>query len=245
MPSVKTRLWSNNAKIRFSFPVHELVTPSLNEIGIKPQPCTAVIHHYGKLNQSESDTKGEKYYHLGLKKLDEIRHDQALIPLRELAIQAGILKHYKQAAELWQRVLELDQDNAEAHLNLGTALFSLGKITEALQSAKQATKLKKDLKEGHFNYALYELHLGRSAAAVKKLTRLRLQEPEYLAAKFMQAAALCCQDGIKAGRKAFNKIMDKNITEEMITVAGSELAESLTKAGREKDAEKIKKATSL
>lgn len=242
MPSLKTRLWSNDPKIRFSYPVHELVEPSLEKIGISAQTCPVVIHHYGKLDYQKAQAKGEGYFLLGLQKLEDMK--DAVIPLRELAVQAGVLERHQDAIDLWQRFLKLAPDNAEAHLNLGTALFATGEIKKALMAAKKAAQLNSNLKESHFNSSLYELHLGRPAAAAKRLNKLLQLAPEYQAARFLQAAAICCRDGIKKGRRAFNKIKDDVLSAEVITIAGEELAKTLTRAGRLKNATNIKKATS-
>ncbi len=242
MPSTKTRLWSNHPEIRFSYPVHELVSPALEKLGITPKPCPVVVHHYGKLDQLKADAKGEKYYQLGLKKLEEMA--DALIPLRELAVQAGILGRFDEAIDLWQRFLKLDNNNAEAWLNLGTALFSGGKIDAALAAAEQASELDPNLKESYFNRALYELHLGQAKKAAKRLRTLSKTQPEYHAARFMYAAAVCCRDGVKKGKQAFKKITGQDLTTAMIGIAGEELAKTLLKAERGKDAERIKKATS-
>jgi len=241
IPSLKSRLWSNNAKIYFSYPVHEIVTPSLNDLGISPHPCPIIIHHYGKLNQLKADEKGKKYYELGLKKLDEM--NSGALPLRELAIQAGILGRFAEAVDLWQRYLKLETDNAEAYLNLGTALFNQGMIKEALRAAEKSSQLAPQLKESYFNRALYELHLGRPKTAEKKLAELLKKVPEYSSAKFLYAATICCKNGVKAGSRAFHKIENKSLTCKMIEIAGEELACTLKKAGQIKDAKKLKKAT--
>ena len=241
-PSIKTRLWNNQPEIRFSYPVHEVVTPSLEKLDVTPQPCPVIVHHYGKLNQPKTDAKGEKYYLIGLKKLEEMT--DAVIPLRELAIQAGTLKRFDEAIDLWRRFLKLDKNNAEAWLNMGTALFSVGKIDAALAAAEKASQCEPSLKESYFNRALYELHLGRAKKAAKKSRVLIKAVPEYHAARFMHAAAVCCRDGVKKGTQAFKKITDKNLTAEMINIAGKELAGTLAIAGRNRDADKIKKATS-
>jgi len=240
VPSIKTRLWSNYATIQFSYPVHETVTPSLEKNNINTLACPIIIHHYGKLNQSQADKKGKKYYELGLKKLDKMSN--AAMPLRELAIQAGILGRFSEAVDLWHRLLKIETNNAEAYLNLGTALFNQGKIKEALRVAEKSSQLSPELKESYFNRALYELHLGRPAAAVKKLKKLLEKVPEYNSAKFLHATALCCKNGIKAGRRAFYDIKNEMLTCEIIKIAGNELAGTLKKAGRKKDAEKLKKA---
>jgi len=242
IPSLKTRLWSNHSKIKFSYPVHEVVEPSLNKIGIKAQPCPIIIHHYGKLDQQNTIAKGEAYFKLGLQKLEQMQ--DAVIPLRELAIQAGILQRHQDAVDLWNRFLKIEPNNAEARLNLGSAYFAVGEIKKALAEAKKTTTLAPGIKEGHFNCSLYELHLGRAAAAAKRLRQLTQQNPEYQATRFLYAAAICCRNGIKKGRRAFNDIQNNTLNQEVIAIAGKELAKTLTQAGRLKDSTKIKKATS-
>ncbi len=242
MPSLKTRLWSNDPKIRFSYPVHELVEPSLEKIGISAKTCPVVIHHYGKLDYQKAQAKGEGYFLLGLQKLEEM--EDAIIPLRELAVQAGVLKRHQDAIDLWQRFLKLAPNNAEAHLNLGTALFTTGEIKKALTSAKKAAQFNQNLKESHFNISLYELHLGRTAAAAKRLKQLLQRVPEYPAAHFLHAATVCCRDGIKKGQSAFQEIKNNFLTKDVMVIAGEELANTLTKAGQSKSAAKIKKAIS-
>ena len=71
--SLKTRLWSNHVKIRFSYPVHEVVEPSLEKLGVPTQLCPIIIHHYGKLDSRQAQAKGTKYFTLGLQKLDEMK----------------------------------------------------------------------------------------------------------------------------------------------------------------------------
>lgn len=241
--SSKTRIWSNDKRIRFNFPVHELVEPSLRKLGISAQPCSIIIHHYGKLDQKNTLVKGEKYFLLGLRKLEEMSSDIA--PLRELAIQAGILKRHHDAIELWQRLITIAPDNAEAYLNLGTALFDSGQFDSALSAAVKACQLKPLYKESYFNRSLYQIHLGRHQEAIETLEKLLLQVPNYQAASFLLASGICCRDNKQAGRQAFRKIRTDNLTTAMIAIAGNELANTLIKAGRKQEAEEIKKATEI
>jgi len=244
IPSIKVRIWSNHPQIRFSYPVHELVEPSLRRLGIEPQPLPVVIHHYGKLDNSAARRKGEMYFEIGWQKLEEM-DNEAKAPLRELAIQAGILEKFTEAVELWQRFLELEPKNGEALLNLGTALFANGKTSKALEIVKKAVRLHPNLKEARFNQALYELHLGRAAEARKRLRRLLKGNPDYPAAQFLQAAAIACQRGEKSGRQAFRQLQEqnRNLTSKVIEIAGQELARTLTRDGRKKFAEIISKTT--
>ncbi len=107
-PSTKVRLFSNDQRIRFEGPVHELVEPSLRRLGIKIQGCSLPIHHYGKLNMENVVSKGKEYFLLGKAKLLETGND--IKPLIELAIQAGELGEFHDALELWQKVIELNPE---------------------------------------------------------------------------------------------------------------------------------------
>jgi len=244
IPSIKVRLWSNHPQIRFSYPVHELVEPALERLDIEPLALPVVIHHYGKLDDAAARKKGEKYFQIGWQKLESMDNN-ARIPLRELAIQAGMLGKFAEAAVLWQRFLDLDPKNCEALLNLGTALFSTGKIKQALAAVKKAAHIHPGLKEIRFNQALYELHLGRAADADKRIQRLLKKYPAYPAARFLQAAAHACHKGDKSGRQTFRQLQDQSLdfTSEIIQIAGQELSSTLARAGRTKYAEIIKKAT--
>jgi hypothetical protein len=99
-PSAKIRLFPNDPHIRFDFPVHEMVEPALQEMGIPMKLCKVQVHHFGKLNNDKSEKKGEAYYEIGCKKLEEM--GDSPVALRELAIQAEGLKKHQEAVELWE-----------------------------------------------------------------------------------------------------------------------------------------------
>jgi len=104
--SVKVRLFRRDRCIRFEYPVHELVEPSLKKAKVALKKCTIPIHHYGTLNITKTSDKSEFYYRMGLKKLDEMGDDTVALPaLREMAIQAEILGKHDKAVELWKRFI--------------------------------------------------------------------------------------------------------------------------------------------
>ena len=193
--SVKVRLFPNIPGVRFTYPVHELVDPRLSACGVSKRASVIPVHHYGKLNEEKRGNKGEAYYQIGVRKLDELGND--LFALRELAVQAGELERHEEAIELWGKVLSLQPDMPEALVNKGGAYWQTGQYEDALSCAKKAISLAPDLKEAHFNYAVSLLLLGRAMEAVSVLENLISREPEYLAAQFMLAASCCCCVGKK------------------------------------------------
>ncbi len=193
-PSVKVRLFPNDPNIRFEYPVHEMVDPCLKRLGIGVETTDIPVHHYGKLNRQHQAGKGQTYYDIGIKKLDEMGDN--ISALRELAVQAGNLGKWEEAIQLWQRLIRLQTDSPAAYINMGTAHWQLDQYEKALWCAQKAIALQPDLKEAHFNYAINLLHLGDAEKAVAVLENLLKQQPRYLAARFMLTAAYCC-----AGKK--------------------------------------------
>ena len=226
-PSQKVRCFPNDQRIRFSYPIHELVEPSLKKLGFAIEICPVPVHHYGKLNEKVNNEKALTYYQLGIRKLADLG-DNA-VALREMAVQAGILEKFDEAADLWQRYLQLVPDSVEAYINMGTACWQIADYRNAVSHAESAIALAPDLKEAHFNSALAHLYLGDGAAAIEILEKLLKEHDRYLAARFMLAAAYACMAAEEKARSAFNLIRDQ-ITAFEIKTAVSEVAERLSGA---------------
>jgi tetratricopeptide (TPR) repeat protein len=189
-----------------------------------------VIHHYGKLNEVQTRRKNRSYYAIGRKKLAELGDN--LVALRELGIQAGHLEKHDEAIDLWQRYIKHKPDDAEAHVNMGSAYFNLGNYDQAVITAQEAMALAPDLKEAHFNYAISELHRGNARNTIAVLESLLEKHPRYPAAQFMLAAAYCC-DGEK--NKALAKFEEIRRTDvgAMLAVTFCDLARRLSGANQQ------------
>jgi len=228
-PSKKVRLFRIESSIRFEYPIHEMVDPSLKRAGITVKECSIPVHHYGKLNKEKSSGKVEVYYQIGRKKLDEMGDDT--VAIRELAIQAEIIKKHDEAIELWERFIAIEPSVPKAYINMGISYCSLGKFEEVLETAKKAMKLAPDLKEAHYNYALGKLHLGSAAEAVSILEKLLERLGEYPPAQFLLAAAYCC-DGKK--EKGINELkeLQKSSIGPGLPIRCHELAKGLVSSHR-------------
>ena len=187
-PSDKVRLFTNDSHIRFVYPVHELVEPSLQKIQI--QDCAIVVHHYGTLKISKTQEKTKNYRKLGRKKLEKGRNNPAAI--KERAIQSAQLGKHSEALDFWRRFLRLQPRSAEAYLNMGTAYWNLGRYAEALSVAEKALRLDPSLKEAKFNMAYSLLLVGRGGEAKTLLERLLKEQPDYLAAEFLLCVTHAC-----------------------------------------------------
>jgi len=188
VPSEKTRLFRNTPHIRFEYPVHEIVEPSLIRNLLHINQCHIPIHHYGKLNNAKISQKGESYFRLGIEKLEKSSDNAKAI--YELAIQAAEMKKWDEAIDLWKRHNELNPDNSLAHINMGTVYFNMERFDEATESAKRALELDPERKEASNNYALYQIYQGKAEIAIPILQGL---SPDYLPGRFNLAVAYACE----------------------------------------------------
>ena len=185
---MKVRLFSNDPRICFEHPVHELVEPSLVRNGIGVSRCAIPVHHYGQLDMEHYVAKGDEYYLLGVKKLEERGDDlQSLI---ELAVQAGgELKKYAEAVDLWKRVLKIDPKSTKAFLNMGYAYLKMENHEEARAVSHRALTLDPGLKEAVIVYTTCEVLLGDTGTVIPVLEGLLEKVPEYPMARAILAAA--------------------------------------------------------
>jgi glycosyltransferase involved in cell wall biosynthesis len=177
IPSDKVRLFPKDRRIHFENPVHEFVEPSMERNGIPIKKCSIPVHHYGKLNEKKEKRKGEDYFLLGKKKLE--KSDGDIRSLKELAVQANVLKRYEEAAELWHQVIRLQPELPEPYVNLTSIYVNLGKFQEASALSKKAIELDPDCKEAVVNYSVVEFTLGNIKNVISALESLLSKIPEY------------------------------------------------------------------
>jgi tetratricopeptide (TPR) repeat protein len=195
LPSEKVRLFYGKELVCFEGAVHELVEPVLRRHNIEIKKCTIPVHHYGRLDETKLDRKGEIYFEIGQKKLAEMGED--INALRELAIQATILERNQEALDLWQRLLALNpipELAAIAYVNMGTIFSRLNRFEDALAVGRKALECDPLLKEAQYNCAVAELHCGNAPATVEILENLLHGFPDYPPANFIQSAAYICTD---------------------------------------------------
>lgn len=209
LPSFKVRLFPNEANIRFENPVHETVEASVSKAGKRILKCNVPIHHYGKMVSVEINrAKGEEYYLLGRKKLDEKGED--LPALVELAIQAAELERYDEAVELWLRAIKLQPDYAKAHFNLGCAYLKLGKYADGSEVSKKAIELDPNIKEAIMNYANCELYRGNERNALAALEDMIIKYPGHPAATALLGISYVVNGKSREGIECFDKLRRMN-----------------------------------
>jgi len=139
-PSRKVRLFPNLDGVRFRGPVHELVEPSLKELGIGIEESDAIVHHYGKeVDEGRMAEKRELYRRLAEKKLAD--NPQDVRSLLEAGRQALEDEAPNVAEERLQAASQLDPGNADVRYWLGLAYHQQRKLGPARVQYELATRL--------------------------------------------------------------------------------------------------------
>jgi tetratricopeptide (TPR) repeat protein len=239
VPSNKVRLFPNDARIRFSNPIHEMVEPSLERLNIRYIDVDGVwVHHYGYLDETRQKNKLEQYYLLGLKKLEESGGEPKAIC--ELAIQAAEIGRYEEAFDLWQQALAIDPVSWLAWFNLGSVCLRLGRFEEARDASRRAAELKENFFEAVSNQAFAELCIG-SAETAERLTSDSLRRnPDYPFLELMLAITKTCRGQDTEAREIFTHLRETHI--DFSTFLG-EVAEKLEMAGRREQAVRLRQVS--
>ena len=227
-PSAKARLFPNDQRIRFENPVHEFVEGSVSRAGLPLKECGIPVHHYGRLNVEKLRAKGEAYYQLGKKKLAE---KGSLDPkaLFELGVQAGELKKYDEAAELFEKLVAIAPQYPLAIFNQGLAYMELLRYPEALICSKKACEMDPGRKECALNYAHCELIVGDIGHAMQLLHEILRIAPDYTPALGVLAAAHAVHGDKAAGVDLVEKLKSNRFD---CTTCLHDMAEGLVLSGR-------------
>lgn len=225
IPTDKVRLFSNKSYIRFEYPVHEIVEPSLKKNNVEILKCQIPIHHYGEINRRKYDYKAELYYNIGKKKLNEFGGNPSA--LRELATQAGNIGKYEEAIELWHKFIAIESDLPDAFIMLGTAYSQLGKYQDAFEMAKRALHLAPCKREALYLYGVCELYLGNADKAIVHLNSLLKKTPEFLPAQFILAAAYSCDGEMQNSIRVLNNLK-KSVMAPFLVLCFQEVVKGLS-----------------
>jgi len=95
---------------------------------------------------------------------------------------ASLQMQSKDALDAMQKAMELLPDDAEAHINLGNALKSQGRLEDAVVSYSRALEIKPDFAEAHYNLGDVLRDLGRLDDAVASYRQALEIKPDFVEA---------------------------------------------------------------
>ncbi len=235
-PSDKVRLFPNDPRIRFRFPVHELVEPSLAAAGIPIRDGPLLVHHYGTLRVERTACKTQAYRRLEERKFQGEKARTAA--LREAAIQEARLGRHREAISLWRRFVRLRPRSAEAWLNLSGCYWNTAEYDEAAACAARALRIDPRLKEARFNLAYARLLQGDGQKAFQVLEGLVAAEPHYAPARFLLGVAAAGLGEEERAAEAFS-FLAKSPFGPALGEALREAARRLSSAGRRLEAGRL------
>lgn len=210
IPSNKVRLFPNLPDIRFENPVHEMVDLSIAAREIPILQTDIPVHHYGSLNKEKQKKKGEIYYLLGKKKLEQSGGND-FRALCELAVQAGEIGRYEEAVELWERVLLISPTYPLALFNKGAALLPLGRFHESRAASARAIELDPTFFEAVNNFAICELCIGSADEAIRVLESSLNKRPDDANTLLRLAVARLCSGDAETCRKIFVRLNESGL----------------------------------
>jgi GT2 family glycosyltransferase/Tfp pilus assembly protein PilF len=209
MPSDKTRLFPNRADIRFENPIHEMVEPALNRLGVSSLPAPIIVHHYGYMDDERQQRKLQQYYELGKRKLAET--GGAPNAIVELAIQAAAVKKYDEAASLWQRALAIDPSSPLAYFNLGHVYLHMGMFREGKDAANRAMELQKNYREAQVNYLICQLCMGSIDTALEEVDQFLAANPDYPILLLMRGVLLAANGDYEKAAHEFTGLRNAHV----------------------------------
>jgi tetratricopeptide (TPR) repeat protein len=122
--------------------------------------------------------------------------------IEDYAVTAGHNGRHREAAEGFQRVLDLDPERGGAHLNLARALLQLDQPEKAIEHLQMAaaidappSEVQRDLIRAHFNAAAKAFNRGDLPAAIANYRRVCELAPDDREARRHLAVAL-----VRSGR---------------------------------------------
>jgi tetratricopeptide (TPR) repeat protein len=235
-PNRKVRLFRNDPRIRFSGAVHELVEQSMRVAGLTIAACDVPVHHTGKLDRASVIEKGERYYLLGLKKIEESGGTPRAI--LELAIQAGELGRYDDAINLWKRFLSGNpvQDVKRAYVNLIDACLNADHFDEALREARKAAGQANGTRELLLNCAAAEFFAGDLRKATRMAEKILKKQPDYPPALTLLAAAHALAGHAGKSTECLQRLCEKGL---QLRTQILPVIEKLRKAGKKDEADRL------
>lgn len=181
-PSVKIRLWPRDERVRWEYPVHEVVENSVYHLGMGLlEPSDLIVHHYGRMDDKYEKDRAEKYYDYLHKQWKSGKND--LRSLEQLATQAQAMERWEDAVYFWNEVIKLEPDNNDAPLNLCHVNAKQEKWEEAHKWATRRLMLMPENRDSLQNLAYTSYMMKDYVMAVtlaKKVLKMEPNQPVAL-----------------------------------------------------------------
>ena len=224
---VQARMFPNRPELRFERRIHEQVMPSALRIGLRLEPCDAVVEHHGYADPATLKQKAARNVRLLLREYPHGAPDP--VTATEIADSYQLVDDMDEAARWYRAVIGFAGCEtaapvlaAHAHYGLGNVSNRQGCYSEAIAHFEDALRLTPWRPDVLYSSAVaYELS-GDAATAVELLRKIPKIKPR------------ACQVGIdfrSAAIKAFLRVIRLLTELERYDEAGQAVLEALSAAG--------------
>jgi len=118
------------------------------------------------------------------------------------------VRHWRDNITLYEHTLRVTENNTGIHYNLGLALWSQGKVDEAISHFYQSIKIFPNCPDVHNSMGLALLEKGKLDGAITYFTNALKLKPDYLDAQLSLGTALAAQGKIDQAIGHFNKVLE-------------------------------------
>lgn len=117
-------------------------------------------------------------------------------------------ERYEDAAELFQKAVDAQPEDASCRVNLGVTLSKLGKHDEAIKQLEKALELQPDNFSAHFNIGSLLLFEGQHEKAIEHLQFVVDKDPKDATANLLLANALMKSRRLVEAGRYYNRALE-------------------------------------
>jgi glycosyltransferase involved in cell wall biosynthesis len=181
--SSTVRLFPNHREVRYCYPIHESLGPSLKNARLKVEPCPLPIHHFGYLKgESANRSKAAAYKILGEKKIREFP-DYFLGHLEMGKILAAE-KDWNRAETFLRTAVRLNPAYSESHYELARSVLKQGRLVECERILTKAIRRFPQKLDLYYLLGQAQLLQGQAQKAVECFTSVLIAKPEHCSTWF-------------------------------------------------------------
>ena len=113
----------------------------------------------------------------------------------------------EEAIKMYQKALQINENSAETHFNMGSILHRLGRSNEARISYEKAISIKSDFLNAHFNLGLVYQNLQDSKKAIESYQNAIKLKPDFHQAIGAMGSALQAQGELDEAIEHYKKAL--------------------------------------
>lgn len=202
-----TRLFRRKEGLRYIGKSHEVVEPSMSNLGISIINTDIPVHHYGYVRSDRDNNKKFEYYReLGEKGIQENPFDSK--SMCDLGSHYTASGDYFRAEELLKKSLVIDSSRKRTHFNLGVLYAKQNNYVEALKYFTSTLELDRRDASARYNCGLMLEALGFPQDAFDQYREAISSNPEHAEAIFRLASLLKSNGYVEDSTTFYRRVLE-------------------------------------